>query len=644
MITKSSKYLTIIMLLLLFISSEKATTDSSGTSVEPPESETIKLGIHYEYPFGGMATRPEWMPKGEADWRKDMAKIKETGFNSVRIRIGMDSDLDEVAKLLDIIQEHGLTVIFGFATFYVNDAFVEANKDSKIVGGDGSVCPLDTNDVRWQRACIDHPLYRNQRNKIIEDCVSRFGKHPAVIVWDIHNEPSVGPLNNACFCDNSLAKYRAALKKEFNDIQLFNKAFHQTFKNVDSVRPPAIRHKENEEFYIHWRSFMATNLNNFLLEGRDIVKKYVPDALITHNVTGFESLPTRGQDWWLFKDNYKLLCMSRYTGTNERTVAGALGYEVLKAIDPDRPHWIEEFQGGPFHVSGLKILYSGKEAEIELNSALSHGFKGLYFYRWEPLLSGAEPQVNGLTEPDGYDTDRRLGIKKAISSLQPQLAFIAKARFMKPSVGIYFSRNQVMRAEGDSLALAGLANIGMADFVSGAYQVLSDIGYEAACIVHGTKDLNKYKTVVFPYVSDLTDAEISDIEKFVSNGGSAIIDLPPHDQKTVARFSATFGIQTGPSEQLSYFIPGFNITGWTLRGTGDALNQSKNAFSGYCFNERMIMKGDGVALRYDDNGEPAALLPSKYKGRLLITGCRLFYSYGISMHPRTRQVVNSFLH
>src|ERR1019366_10205841 len=27
----------------------------------------------------------------------------------------------------------------------------------------------------------------------------------------------------------------------------------------------------------------------------------------------------------------------------------------------------------------------------------------------------------------------------------------------------------------------------------------------------------------------------------------------------------------------------------------------------------------------------------------LITGCRLFYSYGISMHRRTREVVNSFL-
>ena len=152
-------------------------------------TEVVRLGIHYEYPFGGMATRPEWMPKGEADWRRDLSKTKETGLNSIRIRIGMDSDLDEVSALLDIAHENGLTVLFGFATSYVNDDFVETHPDSKIIGGDGSILPIDKNDLRWQRVCIDHPAYRQNRNRIIEECVSRFKNHPAVIVWDVHNEP-----------------------------------------------------------------------------------------------------------------------------------------------------------------------------------------------------------------------------------------------------------------------------------------------------------------------------------------------------------------------------------------------------------------------------------------------------------------------
>ena len=97
----------------------------------------IPIGIHYEYPFGGMATRPEWLPKGEADWQRDIDAIKDTGFTSIRIRIGMDSNLDDVAALLDIVHEAGLTVQFGSALFYVNDEFVEKYPDSKIIGADG---------------------------------------------------------------------------------------------------------------------------------------------------------------------------------------------------------------------------------------------------------------------------------------------------------------------------------------------------------------------------------------------------------------------------------------------------------------------------------------------------------------------------
>ena len=600
----------------------------------------IWLGTHYEYPFGGMATRPEWMPKGEEDWRRDLAKIAETGLNSIRIRIGMDSDLDEVGTLLDIAHENGLTVLFGTATFYVNDDFVEKYPDSKIIGGDGSVLPIDKNDVRWQRACIDHPVYRQDRNRILEECVSRFKDHPAVIVWDVHNEPWIAPIPNACFCPYTLANYRAALKEEFGDVETFNEAFATGFPDFDSVRPPAERTVANEEFYIHWREFIASDLNDFLLEGREIFRKHVPDALITHNVTHFISLPTRGQDWWLFKEkDYNLLTMSRYLGTTEKTVGTSMGFEVLKAMNPGIPAWVTEFQGGPFPTPGPNILYSGKEVEIELNNLLGHGLKGLYFYRWDPLLNGAEPMVNGMIEPDGYDTDRRLGLQKAIKALEPDLPFIAKAGSLTPSVGIYFTRDQVMRSRPDEAGDFVGAGLTLLKATRGAYQLLSDIGYEAACIVHGTGDLDKYKTVVFPHVADLSENEIEDIHAYVADGGSAIIDLPPQDPVAAARFAEAFNIKASKSEKLRYLL----YSGWSVRGTGEGLALADNAFAGYCYNGRLLLEGEKAVLKFDDNGSSAALIPPQYGGRLMITGCQLFYTYHVTMHKRTRQVVKSFL-
>ena len=624
----------------LHATSNKAPVNAPNSFQKASTVDPIWFGTHYEYPFGGMSTRSEWMPKGEADWRRDIAMIADTGFNSIRIRIGMDSSMDDVGKLLDIAHEYGLTVIFGTATFYVNDEFVEKYPDSKIVGGDGSVIPIDKYDLRWQRACIDHPFYRQDRNRILEECVSRFKNHPAVIVWDVHNEPWIAPIDNACFCDSTLAKYRAALKKEFKDIQTLNRTFGQTFKKFDSVRPPAMRTEAEEEFYIHWREFIASDLNEFLLEGREIFRRHVPDALITHNVTYFQNLPSRGQDWWLFKEgNYNLLTMTSYLGTTEKTVGVSMGYEVLKAMNPGKPAWVTEFQGGPFPAPGPNILYSGKEIEIEVNNLLSHGMKGIYFYRWDPLLNGSEPMVNGMIEPDSYDTDRRLGLKRTIDALKPDLPFIAKAQSLPPSVGIYFTRNQVMRAKPDDAGDFVGAGLTLLKATRGAYQMLSDIGYEAACIVLGTEDLAKYKAVVFPHVADLSDKEVADIEAYVANGGSAIIDLPPENPAAAARLAKAFGIKVTASRKLR----GLLYTGWSRRGTGKGLNLAENAFAGYSYNGRLLLEETNAVLKYDDNGIPAAIMPAKYQGRLLITGCQLFYTYHVTLHHRSRQVVKSFL-
>ena len=68
-----------------------------------------------------------------------------------------------------------------------------------------------------------------------------------------------------------------------------------------------------------------------------------------------------------------------------------------------------------------------------------------------------------------------------------------------------------------------------------------------------------------------------------------------------------------------------------------------NAFAGYCYNGRVLLEGEKAVLKFDDNGASAALIPPQYGGRLMISGCQLFYTYHVTMHKRTRQVVKSFL-
>ena len=439
--------------------------------------------------------------------------------------------------------------------FYVNDEFVEKYPDSKIIGADGEVCPVDTADLRWQRACIDHPAYRELRNEILEACVSRFHDHTAVIAWCVHNEPSLGPVKNPCFCKNTLSNYRSATEAEFQNVAEFNRKFRTSFEGFEQVRPPAERTEENVDSFHHWREFQAGNLNAFLLEGRDIVARHVGAALITHNVTHHLDMNNWGQDWWILRD-YSLLSMSKYIGTNENSVGSCYSYEFLKAIKPEAPHWVTEFQGGPFPTGRLNRLYSGKEAEIELNGVLGHGMKAVYFYRWTPLMCGAEPWINGMTEPDSYVTDRRLGVQKAIYAL--------------------------------------------ATATTGAYAVLSDLGYEAAFIVNRPEKLSEFNAVIFPYTNSFADGELEAIENYLSLGRSAIIDLPAGFPEIAAKLAGRYGAKIDKHHALHYLL----CTGWSLRATGNGLGLDDGAFAGYCFDERLSLSGENSVLRYDDKEKP----------------------------------------
>ena len=259
----------------------------------------IIIGTHYEYPFGGMASRPEWLPQGEDDWRQDLEMIKDTGFDSIRIRIGFDSSLDEVARLLDICQELGLGVLFGSATFYVGNDFIQEYPDAKVIDRHGVAYPLHEYDYRWQRACIDHPEYRRRRNQLLVDCAKRFGAHPAILDWDVHNEPSIGPGDHPCCCQHTVAKYRKDLAARFSSVSEVNQRWGTAYADFAEVEPPREVDPSPASFWRDWREFAAQNLSEFLLEGTRIIKESLPGARASFNYMYPFGIQRRGQDWWI---------------------------------------------------------------------------------------------------------------------------------------------------------------------------------------------------------------------------------------------------------------------------------------------------------------------------------------------------------
>lgn len=584
--------------------------------------EGILIGIHYEYPFGGMATRPEWLPNGEEDWRRDLAKIKDTGFDSIRIRIGFDSSLDEVARLLDICQELGLQVLFGFATFYVHNDFFREFPDAKVVDREGRAYPIHEHDYRWLRACIDHPGFRQRRDQLIADCAARFGQHPAVFAWDVHNEPSVGPGDHPCYCAHTVAKYRQDLAARFAAIEELNRRWRTAFASFDAVEPPHAISADPEGFWRDWREFIARNLSGFLLGGAGIIKRRIPGAAVSFNYTYPFAPQHGGQDWWIVPE-LDYASHSNYPGPAHETAAEVgVRIELLKALALGKEVWVTEFQGGPF---ANYTLWRGNLLETEVNKIFSHGCRALYFYRWDPLLCGPEPWINGMVEPDTYDTERRAAAERVIAELREHEQVLAVGVNVPARIGICLPRQAVWAANGQGAPIEKT--------VHGLYALFLDLGYNVTFVTEPFTGSSDLQLLLLPCPLDYSDAEWQAILAYAEQGGRVIVDLPMTATEAAAGVAARLGVQCTNLVRPIYFL----VSGWSM------VDPQQN-FAGYAFHERVdVLEHAGAAVTmFRDNGLPA-LIAAGPEGRVLLSAFPLGRSYFSSLHQGLRGTIGKWL-
>ena len=562
--------------------------------------ENYPIGVHYEYPFGGMCDRPEWLPKGPEDWKKDLREIRKTGFNIIRIRIGFDCDLDDVERLLDMALKEQLRVIFGFATFYVNDKFVQEYPDSRFVNADGTIFPEGTHDYRWQRACINHPKYLEIRNKIVEDCVKRFKNHKAVAIWDIHNEPSI----RHCYCPNTINQFRKWLTGVYEDIDSLNKEWDTGFKDFASVEPPKKPDEPRRRQWDTWGEFTVSNLTNFLQSGIDIIKKYDRDRPVTFNFVGL-SMYHGGVDWW-YGRRLDMVTISMYPSWGQHRGQTAYVWhdlDLLKSITGKNP-WIMEWQAGP---NNGDPFYSGEDIRIETFNAFGHGVKGIVFYRWEPLMNRIEPWVHHIVEPGNYETERRETIHHTIGEMEAMEDVLVYGMPPKADIAIYMPRTAV----ATSLDVNQTRNSS-----TGYHALFNDLGYEVEFIADHFKRDDDHKLVIVPAIQGLKQTEIEEISGYLEKGGNMVFEPSLNNTATCAAGLDWLGLTPTSIDAPIYFL-----VGWELKNP-------ENEFVSWAFHRRVLLKEHPkgvVDYRFFDN-QPAIFRMNR-GGNLIVTTFPFGWTY-----------------
>lgn len=197
-------------------------------------------------------------------------------------------DLDWLQPVLDAAHSKGIRVIIGTPTYAVPRWIFQNYPEVIAERATGAKVPYG----HRQNVDYSHPTFRHLSEAIIRKIVVRYREHPAVIGWQVDNEPGAEILHNSGVFES----FKAALKAKYQTVEALNAAWGLTYwshalNEWDDLWLPD--GNTNPSYLLAWREHQAAVTNDFLDWQRQIVRSLIPDQ---HFITTCVALDRPGMD------------------------------------------------------------------------------------------------------------------------------------------------------------------------------------------------------------------------------------------------------------------------------------------------------------------------------------------------------------
>jgi len=383
----------------------------------------MKLGVCYY---------PEHWPR--ARWASDAAMMAAAGLRIVRIaefawqlmepaegRFAWDW-LDEAIATL---AQAGLEVVLGTPT---------AAPPAWLCAAYPDVLPVDNQGRRRRfgsrrHYCVNSPAYRRHTERIVTALAARYGRHPAVIGWQIDNE--FGCHDTArCYCPHCTVAFRRWLQNRYGSLEALNEAWgtvfwSQTYDDWAQIEAPILTVGSPNPSHVldYWR-FASDAYRDYQQLQIDLLRAHTQGQWITTNFMGnyadlnYHDLaaPLDFVTW----DSYPTGYAERYgpvfyRSDEQRPVfAWDVGdpyitgfcHDLTRGLKPrpgggGTPFWVMEQQAGPINWGAINPGVRPGTVRLWTWHALAAGAEAVIYFRWRACLYGHEVHHSGLLKHDG---------------------------------------------------------------------------------------------------------------------------------------------------------------------------------------------------------------------------------------------------
>ncbi|MEW2402401.1 beta-galactosidase [Streptomyces sp. NPDC046862] len=186
-------------------------------------------------------------------------------------------ELDWLHPVLDGAHERGISVILGTPTYAVPPWL--ARQYPEITGERAT-----GQRIGWgarQEADFTHPAFRFHAERVIRRIVARYADHPAVIGFQVDNEPGLHLFHN----HGVFQRFVDHLREKYGDVETLNREWglvywsHQLATWADLWTPDG---NVQPQYDVAWREFQARQVTEFIGWQADIVREYArPGQFVT---------------------------------------------------------------------------------------------------------------------------------------------------------------------------------------------------------------------------------------------------------------------------------------------------------------------------------------------------------------------------
>ncbi|MGW0519185.1 beta-galactosidase [Crossiella sp. NPDC003009] len=384
----------------------------------------------------GAAYYHEYQPHDRL--KTDLDLMAEAGFTVIRVGESVWStwepengkfDLDWLQPVLDGAQERGIAVILGTPTYAVPPWL--ARQYPEIAGEHAT-----GQRVGWgarQEVDFTHPAFRHHAERVVRKIVTRYAEHPAVIGFQVDNEPGVHLLHN----HGVFQRFLDHLRTTYGDVETLNREWglvywsHRLTTWADLWTPDG---NAQPQYDLAWRDFQGRQTTEFIAWQAGIVREharaeqfvttclhYPRPALEDHEVNR-ELDVTAGNPYYEMQD---ALALPDPAPEREQGWQAVGVWALFQAADRmfssrQEPFLVTETNAGNIGPAwDNRPAYDGQWRQAAW-AMVARGARMIEYWHWHTLHFGAETYWGGVLPHSGrpgrvYAEVARLGTELGIA-------------------------------------------------------------------------------------------------------------------------------------------------------------------------------------------------------------------------------------